>query len=229
MRRYTRRMGLARALLGLLLAMALSGLGLVACGSKDGGPAGHGGSVLANERASGPGDQQVIIERMPDGSIRKTTITKRTVAAPAPPPRAADPWPADPLVRYNVERVNHYRAQGGLPPLLYDARLSAFATQGSRRLARDHVPHANFAEHAQAQKFGSRSAENQGDPGGVPVMHPDPWTNATKQVDIMLKLMMDEGPGGGHYDNIMNPKMRRLGVGNIHVNNRFYMTNDFSD
>ena len=22
----------------------------------------------------------------------------------------------------------------------------------------------------------------------------------------MLKLMMDEGPGGGHYDNIMNPQ-----------------------
>jgi uncharacterized protein YkwD len=41
--------------------------------------------------------------------------------------------------------------------------------------------------------------------------------------------MMDEGPGGGHYDNIMNPKLRRIGVGIVYVNNRFYMTNDFSD
>lgn len=168
-------------------------------------------------------------ERLPDGSVRKTTITRRSVPAPAAAARPADAWPADPLVRYNVERVNQYRAQGHLPPLLYDARLSAFATVGSQRLARDHVAHANFAEHAQAQHFGSRSAENQGDPSGVPALDADPWRNATKQVDIMLKLMMDEGPGGGHYDNIMNPKMRRLGVGNVYVNNRFYMTNDFSD
>ena len=135
----------------------------------------------------------------------------------------------DPLVRYNVEQVNAYRASGGLPPLLYDARLSSFATAGSQRLARDHVPHANFAENASGQHFGSRSAENQGDPGGVPVMDADPRRNGPKQVDIMLKLMMDEGPGGGHYDNMMSPKLRRIGVGIAYVNNRFYMTNDFSD
>ena len=33
----------------------------------------------------------------------------------------------------------------------------------------------------------------------------------------MLKLMMDEGPGGGHYDNIMSPKLRRIGVGIVYV------------
>ena len=166
---------------------------------------------------------------MPDGSVRKTTITRRTVPAEAPAARPADPYPADPLVRYNVERVNTYRAQGGLPALLYDARISAFAIAGSQRLARDHVPHANFAENAQAQRFGSRSAENQGDPRGVPTMDADPWRNAQKQVDIMMKLMMDEGPGGGHYDNIMSPKLRRIGIGNVYVGGRFYLTNDFSD
>ena len=57
----------------------------------------------------------------------------------------------------------------------------------------------------------------------------DPRRNGPKQVDIMLKLMMDEGPGGGHYDNIMSAKLRRIGVGLVYVNARFYMTNDFSD
>ena len=196
---------------------------VAACGSR-------AGAVSDAAKPSG-GDvqQEVVYERLPDGSVRKTTITKRTVPAPAPAARPADAYPADPLVRYNVERVNGYRAQGGLPPLLYDARLSAFATSGSQRLGRDHVPHANFAENAGAQHFGSRSAENQGDPRGVPTMDADPWRNAQKQVDIMLKLMMDEGPGGGHYDNIMNPKLRRIGVGNVYVAGRFYLTNDFSD
>lgn len=209
------------AFLSLLALLAAS------CGPRDGQSADAG---YPAGRGDGQVRQEVIYERMPDGSVRKTTITKRTVPAPAPAARPADPYPADPLVRYNVEQVNAYRARGGLPPLLYDARLSAFAVQGSHRLARDHVPHANFAEHAQAQHFGSRSAENQGDPGGVPVLDAsNAWRNATKQVDIMLKLMMDEGPGGGHYDNIMNPKMRRIGIGNVVVGNRFYMTNDFSD
>jgi len=196
---------------GLALALAFA---LVGCRPRDGGAV-----------------SQVVYERMPDGSVRKTTITRRTVPAPAPapPPRPADAYPADPLIRYNVDRVNAYRAQGGLPPLRYDARISAFAIAGSQRLARDHVPHANFADNVQSQHFGSHSAENQGDPRGVPTMDADPWRNAQKQVDIMLKLMMDEGPGGGHYDTIMNPKLRRIGVGNVYSGGRFYLTNDFSD
>ena len=214
-----------RLVLVLRSLVALLGSG---CGPRD-GHSGAGYPAGEQSVGGGPVHEEVVYERMPDGSVKKTTITRRTVPAPAPAARPADAFPGDPLVRYNLERVNGYRAKGGLPPLLYDARLSAFAVQGSQRLARDHVPHANFAEHAQGQHFGSRSAENQGDPGGVPSMDADPWRNAQKQVDIMLKLMMDEGPGGGHYDNIMNPKMRRIGVGNVYVGNRFYMTNDFSD
>ena len=215
-------------LLGVMLGL---GLAAAACGPRDGqsGAPDYAGSRAGGDANSGQVQQEVTYEKMPDGSIRKTTITKRTVPAPTPAARPADPWPADPIVRYNVDQVNAYRARGGLPPLLYDGRLSAFATTGSQRLARDHVAHANFAENAAAQRFGSRSAENQGDPGGVPPMDADRWRSAQKQVDIMLKLMMDEGPGGGHYDNIMNPKLRRIGVGNIYSGGRFYLTNDFSD
>jgi uncharacterized protein YkwD len=210
-----------RPVVALVMFVALAS----GCKHQDGDGASSAGDPNGGEKV----EQQVVYEKLPDGSVRKTTITKRTVGTPPPPPRPADAYPGDPLVKYNVDRVNQYRAQAGLPPLLYDARLSAFAKVGSQRLASDHSPHANFAENAQSQHFGSRSAENQGDPGGVPVMDADPWRNATKQVDIMLKLMMDEGPGGGHYDNIMSPKLRRIGVGNVYVGNRFYLTNDFSD
>ncbi len=177
-------------------------------------------------------EERVIVEKQPDGSIKKTTIrtTKRVVPASPPPARPADPYPGDPLVRYNVERVNAYRAQKGLPPLLYDATISAFALRGSQQYAKDHTPHAHFAANAQgAAGFGSKAAENQGDPSGVPAMDADPTRSGQKQIDTMMKLMMDEGPGGGHYDNMMNPRFRRIGIGLFYAGGKLYLTNDFSD
>jgi uncharacterized protein YkwD len=176
--------------------------------------------------------EKTITERLPDGSIKKTTVTttRRRVEAPPPPPRPADPWPSDPLVKHNVDRLNAYRAQKGLSPLLYDAKISAFARAGSERLADDHEPHANFRAHVDgAPGFGSRSAENQGDPSGVGAMDADPTKSGKKQIDVMLRLMMDEGPGGGHYENIVNPRFRRVGVGLVYASGRLYLTNDFSD
>lgn len=202
-------------------------VGALGCGPKNGGQA-QGQAYGSQPQV----ETRVIEERMPDGSIKRTTVTttRRQVEAPAPPPRPADPYPADPIVKYNVDRVNQYRASVGQPPLLYDAAISAFARQGSERLARDHVAHANFAEHAKgAPGFGSRSAENQGDPNGVPALDPNPQRNTMRQVDVMLELMWREGPGGGHYDNMVNPKMRRIGIGIVYVQGRMYMTNDLSD
>jgi uncharacterized protein YkwD len=177
-------------------------------------------------------EKRTVTERLPDGSTRTTTttVTRRTVETPPPPPRPADPYPSDPLVRYNVERINAHRAKHSLGPLLYDAKISAFAHDGSERLADDHVPHAHFAAHVQgAPGFGSRSAENQGDPSGVPPLDPDAARSGKKQIDVMLDLMMGEGPGGGHYDNMMNPRFRRVGIALVVSGGRLYMTNDFSD
>jgi uncharacterized protein YkwD len=197
-------------------------IGLLACGPKP-------------RAASDPEEEvskKTITERLPDGSIKKTTVTttrKRVEAAP-PPPRPADPWPSDPLVKYNVDRLNAYRADKGLGPLLYDAKISGFARTGSQRLADDHEPHANFRAHVDgAPGFGSRSAENQGDPSGVSAMDQDPTKSGKKQIDVMLRLMMDEGPGGGHYENIVNARFRRVGVGLVYSGGRLYLTNDFSD
>lgn len=210
-----------------LASVLVASLALVACGSSRGGGAERPGS--------GSGDhveERVVYEKLPDGRIKKTTIrtTRRVVPARPPPPRPADPYPRDPLVKYNVDRVNAYRAKKGLGALLYDAKISSFAKRGSEQLARDHSPHAHFAAHAKgAPGFGSKAAENQGDPNGVPSLDPDPARNGRKQVDLLLKLMMDEGPGGGHYDNMMNPSFRRIGVGLVYVGGKLYLTNDFSD
>ena len=57
--------------------------------------------------------------------------------------------------------------------------------------------------------------------GGIPL--------AAEQIDVLLRLMMDEGPGGGHYENIVNQRFRRVGVGLVYAGGRLYLTNDFSD
>lgn len=221
---------MVRASLSVLLTLLA-----LACGGSERGasapPRGGGAEPTAAGPAGGDDvETKVIVQRMPDGSVRKTTITTRRVEAAAPPPRPADPLPADPLVKYNVDRINAYRAQKSLHALLYDAKISAFARSGSERLSRDHAPHAHFAANAKgAPGFGSRSAENQGDPGGVPALDADPLANGRKQIDVMMKMMMDEGPGGGHHDNMMNPSFRRVGVGLVYAGGRLYLTNDFSN
>ena len=201
---------------------------LLACGGSSSTGASPGRPSAGGEQV----EERVIVEKQSDGSIKKTTIrtTKRVVPADPPPSRPADPFPSDPLVKYNVDRVNAYRAQKGLPALLYDAKISAFARRGSEQLARDHTAHAHFAANAKgAPGFGSRAAENQGDPRGVPALDGDSTKSGKKQIDIMLKLMMDEGPGGGHYDNMMNARFRRIGIGLFYASGKLYMTNDFSD
>jgi len=184
---------------------------------------------LAAGCASESGVQRrTIVEKTPNGT-RTTVITTRTVPAPPPPARPADPMPSDPLVHYNVELLNQYRARGGVAPLKYDAKISAFALAGSKELARDHEPHAHFKREGEgAPGFGSRSAENQGDPNGVPPLANDAVASGKKQIAIMLKMMFDEGPGGGHHDNMMNPKLRRVGIGIYEPGGTLFLTNDFS-
>jgi hypothetical protein len=154
---------------------------------------------------------------------------------PPPPPPQQQPgvpagWPQDPLVRYNIDAINAYRARAGLGPYYYDVQITSFAVAGSQELASDHAAHAHFHCCSQgAPGFGHARAENQGDPSGVPQMHPDPFTNGRMQIDMMLKMMMDEGPGGGHYDNMMSSRYRRVGVGLFYAGGKLYMTNDFSD
>ena len=208
-------------------AAAVCALAAVSCGGRDGPPRSSGGP-------SGQGDVQVerrgVVEQTPNGT-RETVITTRTttqtVPAPLAAPRPADPYPADPLVKYNVDLLNQYRARAGVAPLVYDARVSAFALEGSRQLAADHRAHAHFAA---SPAYAGHTAENQGDPNGVPPMGSDRTSSGRQQIALLLKLMFDEGPGGGHHDNMLNPVYRRVGIGIFYTPaGALYLTNDFSD
>ncbi len=134
--------------------------------------------------------------------------------------------------QYNLDRINAYRQAAGVPPLVLDAQLTTFARQGSTQLMRDHVPHAHFAQAGDSlwhQGFRNGAAENQGANTGWPRAASDATQNEKRQIDEILAAMMREGPGGGHHDSILNPKLKRLGTGLAEDGEgKLYLTNDFS-
>ncbi|BCM93678.1 hypothetical protein IAD21_05569 [Abditibacteriota bacterium] len=127
-------------------------------------------------------------------------------------------------IQYNLTQLNALRARAGVSALKLDLGLCEFARQGSLELMRTHVPHNHFSK-ADVWKngFERAAAENQGDPHG---WFPGP---VNQSIDQILQAMMDEGPGGGHHDNILNPAYKRVGIGLVKDDSgRLYFTNDFS-
>jgi uncharacterized protein YkwD len=150
----------------------------------------------------------------------------------------------DQFQQHNLEVVNMYRAMVGSAPLTLDTKLCAFALAGSQELTQDHTAHEHFMTVAASMNgtglftggygFNTQAGENQGDPNGWTVLSKtDPVANELDQIDAIQLAMWNEGPGTGeahgHYENIIDTKFKRLGVGLVEVSNMLYLTNDFSD
>jgi uncharacterized protein YkwD len=148
-------------------------------------------------------------------------------------PIATSPAPGagtamDAFLQKNLDVVNQFRAAEGAPPVSIDPDMSRFAQAGSDELSQDHAPHQHF-ENAQDAPFRGSAGENQGDPNGWPQADGDATMNQLDQIQQILQAMYDEGPGGGHHDNIVNPAYTRLGVGLVTVEGQLYLTNDFTE
>ena len=134
---------------------------------------------------------------------------------------------ADPHAQHNLDTLNMYRAQNGVAPLSYDAELSMFSTTASNQLEATGQAHGYFVQQSSSgalwsQGFCSTAAENQAP--GWPVNGDEDAT-----IDAILKAMMDEGPGGGHHDNILAASSTRVGVGLVvDAQQQLWFTNDFS-
>jgi hypothetical protein len=115
--------------------------------------------------------------------------------------------------------INGMRSLHGVGLLELDDALTAFAQEGSDRLARDHRGHGHIIEQ---QATCPGCGENQSDSRG---WRPGPLG---RQIDEILALMMDEGPGGGHHDNMLDPRWTRLGVGITNPGGEAYVTTDFA-
>ncbi|HXU72195.1 MAG TPA: CAP domain-containing protein [Polyangia bacterium] len=135
---------------------------------------------------------------------------------------------ADAHVQHNVDVLNMYRAQAGAAPLVLDDQLSTFSTTASNMLESTGQAHGYFMAQIASmdlwnQGFCGSAAENQAP--GWPINGGD--EDAT--IDAILKAMMDEGPGGGHHDNILASSSTRVGVGLVvDAQQQLWFTNDFS-
>lgn len=159
----------------------------------------------------------------PAASFPSPPVNQPPVASPSQPLPSVDKN-IEAAVLYNFQRLNAHRARAGAPALLLDPGISDFARQGSLELKQNHQAHGHFRNaDVWASGFAGGAAENQGDPNGWPIRG---GLNAT--IDAILQAMINEGPGGGHHDNMLNPKFRRVGIGLVVDGNKLYLTNDFS-
>ncbi len=134
---------------------------------------------------------------------------------------------ADAHAQHNLDTLNMYRAQAGVGALVIDDQLSTFSTTASTELEATGQAHGYFMQQGSSgalwqQGFCSSAAENQAP--GWPVNGDEDAT-----IDAILKAMMDEGPGGGHHDNILAASSTRVGIGLVvDAQQQLWFTNDFS-
>jgi Cysteine-rich secretory protein family len=118
---------------------------------------------------------------------------------------------------YVLRRINDFRTDANVPPLVLDANLGDYAEEGSDQLARDHRVNGHLHDDPRVAQCG----EAQGDPTGWP-------PGALKeQIDEILDTMIREGAGGAGHDNLLAREWRFLGVGIASPDARLYLTLDF--
>jgi uncharacterized protein YkwD len=137
------------------------------------------------------------------------------------------PGTADQHQAHNLASLNAYRAQHGAAALVVDDQLNAFSTTAAQQLEASGQAHGYFIAQGNSgaiwmQGFCTAAGENQAPKW--PVNGDEDGT-----VDAILQAMMNEGPGGGHYDNIVSKNFTRVGIGLVvDANQQLWFSNDFS-
>lgn len=123
-----------------------------------------------------------------------------------PDAKAADAPPAagEADLVYCVDETNRYRAMVAAPPLGRSAGLEAYAAEGARLDGTSHTPHGHFISTGGG---GVAFAENE-----IPWWKLKSGPTVRDIIRKGLALMWAEGPGGGHYENIIGPYLE-LGCG----------------
>ena len=115
---------------------------------------------------------------------------------PPPPGPSSDPFAA--ARQSCVDRINQYRSRVRMGPLARDASTESCDDEESRLDARSNRAHGSFG------KCGER-AQN-----ACPNY---PGASVEDVLTKCLQQMFDEGPGGGHYDNMTSTKYSRASCG----------------
>jgi hypothetical protein len=109
-------------------------------------------------------------------------------------------------IHFCVEETNRYRKLAKKPPLQRSTLLEEFARAGAKHDHQKRAPHDHF-NHTKFPGSFSNLAENQ-----IPRWHLDAEGSVRTVIRAGIAAMWAEGPGGGHYENIVG-KFSELGCG----------------
>jgi uncharacterized protein YkwD len=151
--------------------------------------------------------------------IQAVAITP-TASVPAPSP--SPPTSPDAYQQQLLNLINGSRASAGLPPYTLNAVQSAgTATCVGSYGHSVHMAQVGEISHDQFPQDicipWSAAGENVGEAGG----------NESAAIQTLHQLMMSEGPGGGHYQNIMSTTFTTVGLGLYYTGGTLWLTEDF--
>jgi hypothetical protein len=152
--------------------------------------AGPGGSADAFEAAEPPDDAGPA----PDDA--RSPFAPDAPALPTQPPSEPPSQPPSTDYDFCVAETNRYRAQLGRPPVARSQAIEAYATEGAQEDHQQQSPHGHFQRTGGG---GIAHAENAC-PGWLG------WNvQGTVQATVAncLAAFFSEGPGGGHYENMI--------------------------
>lgn len=135
-----------------------------------------------------------------------------TGTAPAPAPSSSTGTgsaPSDSHVAYALNAINASRATKGLPPYTLDPSMSSCALRHSQDCFNCAGGQgANFGNCAHKDFMNGDTCGGGGENQG--------WGGPGDQDQAFQSVhdgMMSEGPGGGHYDNLMSTTFTSVGIG----------------
>jgi hypothetical protein len=135
-----------------------------------------------------------------------------TAPEPAPPPAVVEAAArADGDLAFCVEEVNRYRRRAGKVLLDRSTELDAFAAEGARVDSRARRAHRHFSTVTYPHPY-VEMGENL-----IPWWPEKQYGTVREIIRVGLKGMWDEGPGGGHYENLVG-NFTHVGCG-IHIEN----------
>ncbi len=135
------------------------------------------------------------------------------VRVPVPPPESAPvvlaAAPKGDALAFCVDEINTYRARAKKPALQRSPELESFAADGAKSDAAARQPHHHFSRVAYPHPY-REMGENE-----IPWWPRAQYGSVEEIIRAGLAGMWAEGPGGGHYENLVG-KFTQVGCG-IHV------------
>ena len=122
-----------------------------------------------------------------------------------------------------VSETNRYRATVGKPALVHSPEIEAYADEGAE-VDHETSPHHHFSSTNGGNGIAFAENECPGQLGWTIA----PGEDVSAVVGRCIKAFYDEGPGGGHYENLMG-SYTKVGCGIFEAGGKITIVQDFGN